>query len=99
MMKQIVNITIEDREDGGLRVYSKELPGLILSGATKAKVLSAIEPAVRTLLAMKGQHVGDLQINAHLPTAERYRANVDRINRATDREIDAAARGARGEPQ
>lgn len=67
MSDRIVNITLEDRPDGGLRVSSEELPGLILSGSNKGQVLSAIEPAVRTLLAMKGEHVEGLQINAHIP--------------------------------
>lgn len=66
-----VKVNLEDRGDGGLRVWSDELPGLILSGPNKTKIISAIEPAVRALLAMKGEHINDLRIDACIPSPTR----------------------------
>jgi len=43
---------MEDRPDGGLRVWSDQVRGLILSGPNKAKVIADIEPAVRTLMSL-----------------------------------------------
>lgn len=52
----IVAVTIEDREDGGLRVHSDSLPGLILSGK-KDQVLKAIAPAIAALIELTGKKV------------------------------------------
>ena len=46
----IVNVLIQDRPGGGIRVSSDELPGLILSGPDRVKVMAAIPAAVRALL-------------------------------------------------
>lgn len=50
----VVNVTLEDREDGGLRVHSDDLPGLILSGSNRDDVWQAITPAITALLARSG---------------------------------------------
>jgi len=50
----IVTVTIEDREDGGLRVHSDDLPGLILSGSRKEEVVRKIVPAIQALFEFKG---------------------------------------------
>lgn len=44
-----IQITLERREDGGLRVYSNDLPGLVLSGPDADQVGSDIWPAIREL--------------------------------------------------
>jgi hypothetical protein len=44
-----VSVTIIDREDQGLRVYSDDLPGLILSGPNKHEVMARIVPAICAL--------------------------------------------------
>jgi predicted RNase H-like HicB family nuclease len=49
-----VTVTLIDREDGGLRVRSVDLPGLILSGKDKAAVCASIAPAIEALLKHKG---------------------------------------------
>lgn len=51
-----MNITIKlmSREDGGLRVCSDDVPGLILSGADPSKVCADIWPVVQALLAHNG---------------------------------------------
>jgi len=45
-----VTITLEPREDGGLRVYSDDVPGLILSHKNQLAVLYDIVPSLLTLL-------------------------------------------------
>jgi hypothetical protein len=45
---------MEDRDGGGLRVWSEDLPGLILSGPDKKVVCNAIAPAICRLLERKG---------------------------------------------
>ena len=45
----IVSVTFADREDGGLRVYSDDLPGLILSGSDRSDVIKKIVPSIRAL--------------------------------------------------
>jgi hypothetical protein len=53
----IVNVIIEHRNDGGLRVYSKDLPELILSGSDKIEVMASIRPAVMELLLAKSGEI------------------------------------------
>lgn len=52
-----VDVSLDDREDGGLNVYSDSLPGLILSGPDREKVASMIAPAIKTLLESRGIRV------------------------------------------
>jgi len=53
-----VCVIIEDREDEGLRVFSDELPGLILSGHDRPAVMNKICPAIAALFkATKGLEV------------------------------------------
>ena len=44
-----INIKLLPREDGGLRVCSDDVPGLILSGANQLDVLASIGPALEAL--------------------------------------------------
>lgn len=44
----------ERREDGGLRVTSPEVPGLILSGADPREVLRDVAPAIDMLARHNG---------------------------------------------
>lgn len=53
----VVTVTLEDRADGGLRVFSEDLPGLILSGTDKTQVCNAIAPAIKALLEFNGANV------------------------------------------
>lgn len=59
MSKQVavVTVSIEDRGDGGLRVSSDVLPGLILSGRDKKAVWESIAPAIRAIFQRKGKQV------------------------------------------
>ena len=46
----VIAVTIEDREDGGVRVYSRDLRGLHLAGSNAETVWEMIAPAITTLL-------------------------------------------------
>lgn len=70
-MKTVIGVTIEDREDGGIRVYSDDLPGLLLSGKNRVSVLADIEPAARAILEYSGKNPGEIQINATFVTPAR----------------------------
>jgi hypothetical protein len=50
----VLTVTLEDREDGGLRVYSDDLPGLILSGPNKPAVFESIPQAIQVLFSHRG---------------------------------------------
>ena len=50
----VVKVTLDERDDGGLRVSSSTLPGLILSGSDPKHVFSCIAPAITALLKRKG---------------------------------------------
>jgi hypothetical protein len=59
----IVMAFVERRSDGGVKVWSEDLPGLILSGKDRTKVLAAIDPAVKALLGHKGKMPACLRID------------------------------------
>lgn len=63
----VVTVTLTDREDGGLRVHSDDLPGLILSGSDRAKVADAIIPAIQAIFKHKGM---DVTVRPTKPIAE-----------------------------
>lgn len=46
-----VAIQVERRADGGVRVSSKDVPGLVLSGADMHKVLADVVPAIEVILS------------------------------------------------
>jgi hypothetical protein len=45
-----IRLAFKRRDDGGLRVWSDDVPGLILSGADRAAVVRDIGPALAALL-------------------------------------------------
>lgn len=45
-----ITVKMRRRADGGLRVWSDQLPGLVLSHRDPERVLSDIEPALETIL-------------------------------------------------
>lgn len=45
-----VIVKFEEREDGGLRAYSDDVPGFVLSYADWDETLSSIEPVLEALL-------------------------------------------------
>lgn len=51
---ECVNICLERRPDGGLRVWSPTVPGLILSGPDPDKVIGDILPVLAVLRPVSG---------------------------------------------
>jgi len=54
--KQKIEITLERRDDGGLRIYSDDVPGLILSGRHPDRVMGTILDALNALKAWEENH-------------------------------------------
>jgi hypothetical protein len=50
MAPQKITVTFEHRDDGGLRAYSNDVPGFVLSHSDPAKVLADIKPALEGIL-------------------------------------------------
>lgn len=48
-----IAITFEKRVDGGLRVYSDDVPGFVLSNSDCEAVFSDIQPALETILSVQ----------------------------------------------
>ncbi len=74
----VVTVTLLDREDGGLRVFSNDLPGLILSGADRDKVCGLIAPAIQALFNAQGV---DVTVHSAMPLSEVLKA-------ASPRDVD-----------
>jgi len=55
-----MTIVLEPREDGGLHVWSDDLPGLILSGADQEAVLSDIDIAIIALQKYRAEHTANM---------------------------------------
>lgn len=68
MDKTVVTVTLTDREDGGLRVSSEELPGLILSGADRDSVCECIVPAIQAIFQYKG--CAEVHVQAETPLSD-----------------------------
>lgn len=49
-IKWMANIRVGEHEDGGMRVWSDEIKGLVLSGPDAEKVGAAIMPALKALI-------------------------------------------------
>lgn len=48
-----ITVTFQAREDGGLRAWSPDVPGLVLSGADPAKVMEDLVPAIEAILEQR----------------------------------------------
>ena len=53
LITQEIKITIGPREDGGVRIWSDDMPGLILSGKDALEVIANIGPALKGLIEYK----------------------------------------------
>ncbi len=51
MFVYMYTISVVRREDGGLRIWSDDVPGLLLSGADPSAVWRDLGPAIQTLLS------------------------------------------------
>ena len=60
-----INVIFERRDDGGLRVYSDDVPGFVLSHSDCHVVFADVAPALETILSAKFNavvKVGPLQL-------------------------------------
>lgn len=48
-----ISVVFENRSDGGLRVYSDDVPGFMLSHPNAELVIADVEPALRTIISEK----------------------------------------------
>lgn len=48
-----ISVVFEARSDGGLRVYSDDVPGFMLSHPDRDLVLGDVEPALQTIMSEK----------------------------------------------
>lgn len=46
-----ISVVFEDRSDGGLRVYSDDVPGFVLSHPNADAVMADVEPALKVILS------------------------------------------------
>lgn len=69
-------VRVEKRADGGLRIWSDDVPGLILSGDDPARVLADIGPAIEAIVSEMVGH----PVSAHelTPMPHRARRGFDR---------------------
>ena len=56
LIEREIKISIGPREDGGVRIWSDDMPGLILSGSDPLKVMADIGPALKALIEYKRNH-------------------------------------------
>lgn len=54
-----LSINIEQRADGGIRIWSSQLKGLLLSGSDPVQVMAAVWPAITALINHKRFKTGD----------------------------------------
>ena len=70
-----VVVTFERREDGGLRVYSDDVPGFVLSHSDPMAVLGDVKPALERILShMHGVPMEVRQLAETIPTQREYAA-------------------------
>lgn len=74
----VVTVTLEDRPDGGLRVSSENLPGLILSTRERERAADLIVPAIQAIFRHRGKEV----------TVHPAREPRDLLRQASPRDVD-----------
>lgn len=71
-----IQITLAPREDGGLRIYSDDLPGLVLSHSDPNAVLDDLGPVLKVFLERAAreetQQGQDRMQHAILPRQQHY---------------------------
>lgn len=87
-----VRVTLEPREDGGLRVWSDDLPELVLSHADPEKVIADIARAMEVILSERlGAKVQVEELTALPPLGERSRGRERPPRGPANREFAARA--------
>ncbi len=68
-----ITVMFERREDGGLRAFSNDVPGFVLSHSDPMAVLSDIKPALEGILSHQfGAPVVVEQLAETIPTQREY---------------------------
>ena len=81
----VVTVTLEDRGDAGLRVWSEALPGLVLSGPDKHAICDAIAPSIQAIMEYQGHTVLGVRSSKPLrevvrqPTPRRVDMHIDQL--------------------
>jgi len=75
----VLSVTLSGREDGGLNVSSDELPGLILSGSNREKIVAAIVPTIRAIFEHRGFR--NVQVHHGTPVAAVLSSDKDALIR------------------
>ncbi len=88
-----VSVIFEKRSDGGLRIYSDDVPGFILSSLDEKEVLEDVTPALEEIITkMVGQKV-TVRILAPLPEFNQKKRLIPEITDQIER-IDYFAAAA-----
>jgi hypothetical protein len=70
-----VTVTFELREDGGLRVYSKDVPGFVLSHSDAEAVVRDVVPALERILShVHGRPIELRELVGGIPPQREYAA-------------------------
>lgn len=68
-----LTVNFERREDGGLRPYSDDVPGFVLSHSDPKAVLDDVKPALERILShVHGRNVVVEQLAESIPTQREY---------------------------
>jgi hypothetical protein len=87
-----IRVCIEPREDGGLRVWSDDLPELVLSHADAEKVIADIPRALEAILSERLGAAVQVEELAELPPRGSRPAASERLPRSrASREFAARA--------
>jgi len=86
-----VTVTIERRDDGGLYVYSEDVPGFVLSHLDAHSVLADIEPALSVFLSDKLDRTVVAKQVTDLRDALIRNGAIDPVPRATRTKRDYVA--------
>lgn len=65
MIDKSITVYLEPREDGGLRVWSDDLPGLILSGPDQVVILRMLGDVIVELLRYRAQRFSSQRLKHH----------------------------------
>ena len=86
-----VQVRIEARDDGGLRVWSDDLPELVLSHADAAKVIADIPRAMEAILSARLGRAVRVEELAALPALDAKGVSLERVPPTALREFAARA--------
>ena len=69
----IISVKLQPREDGGLRAFSDDIPGFVLSHSDSEALAADIKPALETMLSAL------FDVPVSVSEVESVRARIDRL--------------------